>query len=394
MTIQAIKQKVADYLIAICIVFSFSQPSGAQSITESEPINIVYTSDAHYGLTKKNFRGDTSVAAHVVNAAMISQINRLPRLTLPNDGGVLAGAKISAIDYLVETGDIANRMEIPYQAASVSWSQFEKDYIQGLNLKGHDKRPAQLLLAPGNHDISNAIGYYKPMKPLTDPSSMVAIYNLMLHPVKPMTNEEYDYTKDKINYSRNIQGVHFTFITLWPDSAERIWMQKDLDTVAATTPVIIFTHDQPTSEAVHFTNPIAPHLITKENKFENLNTEYYKEGNTAPDKGSTDIEQRGWTVFLKAHPNIKAYFHGNSNWNEFYDYYGPDNDVHLKVFRVDSPMKGKYSGKDEKLLSFHLITIEPSTQQLTVRECLWNTEPLKKDQPVVFGQSITISIRP
>jgi hypothetical protein len=216
----------------------------------------------------------------------------------------------------------------------------------------------------------------------------------MLKPNVPLNNGTYDYKTDKINYSRNIKGIHFMFITLWPDSAERIWMQKDLDTVAASTPVILFTHDQPTCEAKHFTNPLPPHNMTAENKFENLVEEHYKEGIKATkDDGSTAIEQRGWVKFLKTHPNIKAYFHGNSNWNEFYTYKGPDNDVDLKVFRVDSPMKGNVSAKDETKLSFQLISIDPATQTLTARECLWNTEPLNKDQKVVFGDSATISLK-
>ena len=184
------------------------------------------------------------------------------------------------------------------------------------------------------------------------------------------------------------------FITLWPDSAERIWMQKDLDTVASKTPVVIFTHDQPTCEAKHFTNPIAPFNMTVQNKFENLTTEHYKEGASTDAKGgSTDIEQRGWVKFLKAHPNIKAYFHGNSNYNEFYNYKGPDNDVNLHTFRVDSPMKGKYSSKDEKLLSFQLISLDPQSLQMTVRECLWNTEPGNKSQKLIFGTSSTVSLQ-
>jgi hypothetical protein len=134
--------------------------------------------------------------------------------------------------------------------------------------------------------------------------------------------------------------------------------------------------------------------MTKENKFENLTAEYYKEGNAAAnDDGSTDIEQRGWVKFLKAHANIKAYFHGNSNWNEFYVYKGPDNDIALPVFRVDSPMKGKYSAKDETKLSFQLITIDPSTFNMTVRECLWNTNPSNPLVKVAFGDSKTVSLK-
>lgn len=356
-------------------------------------INFVFTSDAHYGLTRA-FRGDTGVVSHLVNAAMISEINGLPGQTLPTDNGVGAGKPVGPIDYLIQTGDITNRQEIPIQSAAASWGQFETDYMHGLNLTGHNGKPAQLLLAPGNHDISNAIGYAKPMYPLTDPTTMVKIYNLMLHPKMPMTNQAYDYSNDKVNYSRNVNGIHFMFITLWPDSAERIWMEKDLATISPATPVIIFTHDQPTCEAKHFTNPLPPHNMTIKNKFENLTTEYYKEGAAATkDDGSTDIEQRGWVKFLKAHPNIKAYFHGNSNWNEFYVYKGPDNDVSLNVFRVDSPMKGRYSAKDETKLSFQLISLDTQSQTLTARECLWNTDPGKKYQKVVFGQTITVSLK-
>ena len=359
-----------------------------------QTVQIVFTSDAHYGITRQQFRGDTGVTGHIVNAALVKQINNLPAMVLPADGGINAGNTVGGIDYVIEGGDIANRMEIPIQSAAISWSQFETDYMKSLDVKGHDGKPATLLMVPGNHDISNAIGFTKPMKPLTDPTSMVNIYNLMLKPAVPLTNATYDYVADKINYSRNIHGIHFEFITLWPDSAERIWMQKDLDTVAANTPVIIFTHDQPTCEPKHFTNPLPPYNMTAKNKFQDLVAEHYKEGDVASkEDDAAKIEQRGFVKFLKAHPNIMAYFHGNSNWNEFYTYTGPDNDIALKTFRVDSPMKGEYSAKDEKLVSFQLISLDPATQQLTVRECLWNTKPLDPDNKVVFGKSATVSLK-
>lgn len=41
----------------------------------SQTINMVYSSDAHYGITREKFRGDTGVTGHVVNAAMIKQIS-------------------------------------------------------------------------------------------------------------------------------------------------------------------------------------------------------------------------------------------------------------------------------------------------------------------------------
>jgi len=383
------KNKISTILFAVAITILFVQNSRAQ-----ETVNIIFTSDAHFGITRPKFRGDSNVASNKVNAAMIRQMNALPAMALPADGGIGASQKIGAIDYLIEGGDIANRMEPPVQNTAVSWAQFEQEYTHQLNLKGHNGAQIKLLIIPGNHDISDAIGYPRTMKPATDPSSMVNIYNLMLKPAKPLTNASYDYRKDKINYSRSIKGIHFMFITLWADSAERIWMQKDLDTVSPKTPVIMVTHDQPECEAKHFTNPLPPYNMTAENHFENLTEEHYKEGTiAAKDDGATAIEQRGFVKFLKAHRNIKAYFHGNSNWNEFYLYHGPDNDVNLNCFRVDSPMKGKYSAKDETQLSFQLISLDPKAQTLTVRECLWNATPSDPGQKVVFGKSSTVSLK-
>lgn len=381
--------------VAVCLLFmsvctgkAFGQDKNSDTVT-----NIVFTSDAHFGIKRAKFRGSVSVPGVVVNTALVNEINTLPGLTLPQDSGVNSGKTIKSIDFLIEGGDIANRMEIPIQSAAASWHQFADVYMHKLHLTAHNGKPATLLMIPGNHDISNAIGYAKPMKPATDPTSMVQIYNLMLKPQLPMTNEKYDYAKDKINYSFNLKGIHMMFITLWPDSAERLWMQKDLDTVALTTPVIIFTHDEPTSESKHFTNPLPPHNMTIENKFQNLLEENYKEGDIAG-KGNhaTDMEQRGFVRFVKAHPNIKAYFHGNTNYNQFYTYKGPDNDIALHVFRVDSPMKGESSAKDETRLSFQLISLNTANQTLTVRECLWNTKPNAPDTPIVFGQSSTISL--
>jgi len=357
-------------------------------------LELIFTSDAHFGISRKQFRGDTSVASKKVNKAMIQAMNSLPGITLPQDQGIGSGETIQGIDYLVETGDIANRMEIPVQSAEKSWKEFLREYYGKIKLKSPESKPIQYFLVPGNHDISNAIGFAKPMNPLTDPSSMVGIYNLMLKPRVPLTNATYHYPENKINYSRNIKGIHFMFITLWPDSAERIWMEKDLDTVSKTTPVMIFTHDQPTVESKHFTNPLPPHTMTRENKFENLLEENYKEGNKASSEGQeTNAEQREFVRFVKLHPNIKAYFHGNNNWCEFYTYTGPDKDINLPTFRVDSPMKGRYSSKDEKLLSFELISLDPLQQKLTVRECLWNTEPMNPKPKIVFGQSRTVSIK-
>ncbi len=370
----------------------FGAPSSAQQKDTTGIFQFIFTSDAHYGITRKAFRGQEDVDAHVVNTAMVKAINGVSALTLPNDGGLNAGKAVGNVDYLIEGGDIANRMEVPVQSAAASWAQFEADYLKGITLNGSDGKPTKFFMVPGNHDISDALGFYKKMNPATDPSSLVNIYNLMLNPAKPLTNDTYDYANDKINYSKNIGGIHFVFITLWPDSAERVWMEKDLQTVSSTTPVFIFTHDQPDCEAKHFTNPNPGHTINAVDKFENLLAEVYKDGAHAKEEGgNTFIEQRGWVQFLKRHPNIKAYFHGNSNFNEFYVYHGPDNDVALNVFRVDSPIKGKYSSKDETKLSFQLVIVDTKKGTMTVRECLWNTDPTHPEKPLQWGSSKTVS---
>lgn len=97
-------------------------------------------------------------------------------------------------------------------------------------------------------------------------------------------------------------------------------------------------------------------------------------------------------AFVKAHTNIKAFFHGNDNENKYYDYKGPDSDIALKTFQVDSPMKGNISGTDETKLSFQFITVDSRAKTMTVRECLWNTVPSNASTPIVWGSSMTISL--
>jgi predicted MPP superfamily phosphohydrolase len=361
---------------------------------ESKITQIVFTSDLHYGITR-NFRGATNVDAGVVNKELVKQINNLPAMTFPADGGINAGKTISTIDYIVIAGDITSRQQPPSQSATASWTQFNTDYLNGITLKKGNNQKAEFLLECGNHDFSNAIGYTKTMSPLTDPAAMVNIYNYMLTPSTPKTSTTYNYNTDKINYSKDITGVHFMFIDMWPDSAARVWIQKDLASISPTTPVVIFTHDQPECEAKHFTNPKGTHNINSTDKFENMVQEVLKDGTTT--SAPTTIEQKNLVTFLKAHTNIKAYFHGNDNRNEFYAYKGPDNDINLSAFRVDSPMKGTISGidaadgiGDETKVSFQVLVIDGNSKKLTVRECLWNTTGASS--PLTWGVSSTISL--
>ena len=359
-------------------------------------IQIVYTSDIHFGITRHTFDGDSNVSSHLVNARMVAKINNLPALSLPRDNGVHAGQKIGPVDFVIISGDIANRQESPVQSDAASWDQFRHDYLEGITLKGHQGLPADFLLVAGNHDVSNAIGFYRKMHPPTDATSMAGIYNMMLHPATPMTSASFRYPAGKIDYARHIGGICFLFINIWPDSANRIWMEKELALVNPHTPVIIIAHDPPDADAAHFTNPNGNHDINEKDRFENLLEEHSKDvQDTIGDDGKPKndrLEQLGFVAFLKAHPNIKAYFHGHNNWNEYYTYKGPDGDISLPVFRVDSPMKGKFSSKDETKLSFQFITIDPANLTLTVRECFWNPDPTRPESTPVWGESRTLRL--
>jgi hypothetical protein len=368
--------------------------SGAQGV-----IQFVFTSDEHYGVTRAFFRGDSNVRSAIVNAAEVRQMNTLPQLVMPADGGVHAGQRVGPIDFVVVGGDVANRAEKGVQPAAVSWEEFRHDYVQALTLRAHDGAAARLFVVPGNHDLSNALGSPTPLTPAHDATALAGMYTMMMG--RAVTAVSFDPRRDVVNLSRSIGGVHFVFLSIWPDSAERVWLGRDLDTVAATTPVVMVAHDPPIGDAKHFTNPNAAHDINEEDGFENLVRETYKDAShvgraaggphvPGDPKPSTDIEQRGLAAFLKAHPNITAYFHGHSNGNEFYVWHGPDGDVALNTFRVDSPMKGLTSALDERRLSFQLVTIDVKTMRMTVRECLWNST---RNGPVIFGTSKTVALR-
>ena len=389
-TFQKWKKNMLKHMLFIGSTLLLAQTTVAQ-------IQMIYTSDSHYGITRANFQGAATVDAHIVNAALVAKMNQMPGVMFPSDNGLYAGQAIGAIDYVINTGDIANRQEgtstSAIQSAATSWVQFANDYINGITLKNKKNQNTTLLLAPGNHDVSNAIGYVKAMYPATDATSLVNIYNLMLKPATPKTTLDYNYTTDKVNYSKNIGGVHFMFVTLWPDSTNRIWMANDLASISATIPVVIFTHDQPDIETKHLRNPNPGHAINS-SKFENMVEETCKDGLTT--SASSAMEQRGFASFVKLHPNIKAYFHGNSNWNQFYTYTGPDNNISLRTFRIDSPMKGEgevgnNSTDDDKKLSYQVISLDSISKNMTVRQCLWNPTATA-GAPVQWGASLTIAL--
>jgi len=320
-------------------------------------INFIFTSDVHFGLFKDQFRGKVNIPAKEVDMAMMQVMNQISDNRSIVDG----------IDALVITGDIANRMEKGVQSATASWKQFEEVFIDNNHLKKANGAKSELLVVPGNHDMSNAIGFHRPMEPKKDPASMLGIYNLMF-PNNQVS--KFDSSLTRIHYSRDIKGVHFIFLSLYPDSAERVWMEKDLKKVAMTTPVFLFAHSIPDVEPRFFQNPNGLNDINEEDKFENLVPEKYKDGKDV--KGETTIEQNSFANFILQHPNIKIYFHGHENWTEYYQYHGPKNNINLTCIRTDSPMKGRVSLKNETKLAFELITINMHTGNLDVKEVLWN----------------------
>jgi hypothetical protein len=366
----------------------------------SQQVTFVFTSDVHFGITRGNFRGQMNVESRVVNAAMLQKINALPAATLPADGGMGAGRGVGPVDFVVITGDIANRQElypIHIQSATESWAQFASVYLSGLTLKDGRGRPTPLLPVPGNHDVSNAIGSPSKLVPATDATSLAEMYNLTMKPATPRTKESYRYATDKIYYAKDFGGAHCIFLTMWPDSVARAWIEADLKNVPASVPVFLFCHDPPAIDARHLTNPNGKHDVNSTDKFENVVSDIYADDVTNAEgktERSTKVEQRALAKFLRSHRNIVGYFHGHSNWTEFYTWKGPDGDLALSVFRSDSPMKGKYSGKDQTKLAFQVVVFDVAAGKLTSRECLWNAAG-KDDTdatPVAWGASTTVSI--
>jgi hypothetical protein len=372
-------RRLAASALAFLAIAAFAAARTAQPAPRT--VQFVFTSDAHYGLSRP-FHGRSHVGAHEVNAALVAAINALPQIAFPRDSGLRAGEKVGSIDFVAEGGDVANREEADgaIQPAAASWQQFVSDYIDGLTVLDDAGPKAPVLVVPGNHEASNAVGWWKPMAPPTDPTAIVGIYNLMMRP-ETRTNSTYRYASDPVLTSRDIAGVHFVFVQVWPDSRARRWMDGDLARVSGETPVVIFTHDQPDVEAKHLGNPNGTHDVNGRDRFENLLVDSLRDGTTID--SPTLVEQRELESFVTRHANLVAYFHGNSNWNEFYEWKGPSQRLRLHTFRVDSPMKGAESASDETRLSFQVVTMNVRSRQMTVRECLWNAAP----DHLVWGES-------
>lgn len=356
-------------------------------------MQFVFTADAHYGITRPSFRGAGNVDARTVNRALVASINQLTAATFPADGGIGAGGPVGAVDFLTVGGDVSNREDVvdgrAIERSELTWREFRDDYRE-LTLTDRGGAPTQIFVVPGNHEASDAVGFYKPMDPPTDPSALIAAYNLMMRPPAALTPATFRYDRDRIHASRDIAGVHVVFLHVWPDSSGRAWMQHDLARVSKTTPVVIFTHDPPEADPRHFINPNGAHDVNATDKFENLLSDRFADGPATT--ADTIVEQSALEEFVAAHPNISAYFHGHNNFNQFYDWTGPHHTVALHAFRVDSPIKGAISKDDETKLSFQIATVDMASRTMTVREVLWNAHP--EHPSLTWGGSTTVALSP
>ena len=288
-------------------------------------IQFVFTSDAHYGLAHAAFRG-------AIECQRARCVNRRA------GGGDQPRRRRSTSSSRAATSPTARkrpgRPDSERRRLVVSVCA---DYFDGLTVNDADGRRAAALVVPGNHEASNAVGFYKPMTPPIDKTSMVEIYNRMMLPAAPKTAASYT-TPATACCIRTRRRPALRFIRSGRTRPSRRWLEHDLARVDRSTPVVLFVHDQPEAHAKHFTNPNAPHDINATDKFENLladtsPTDRRSSRRRSPSSATSSVP--------RTHRNITAYFHGNSNWNEFYEWTGPSQTLGLHMFRVDSPMKGQ-----------------------------------------------------
>lgn len=344
-------------------------------------VQLVHTSDLHYGSIRSSFRGQEKVPAEVVNGALVQAINSLPGVVLPQDGGVRAGQPVQWADAVIVTGDIASSMKGRFALPSTEcWRLFEAQYVRGVTLPTRAGTPAEVLAVPGNHDVSDAIGSFKTPEAARDSGTLLGMYNRANG--TSLAPEQFDARKQSVHLSREYSGVRVLLVQMWPDKAARIWLDGQLEK-ASGGPALLFTHAQPALRAEYFTNP-NPVAGDAAETFENVVPDVPGTANPA----ETPVpEQREIAAFLQAHPSLVAWFHGHRHSNRYSTWRGPDKNLSLPVFQVDSPMKGKKSAKDETKLSFQLVSVDTDSRKLTVREVLWNSDPSAPS--ISWGESRT-----
>ena len=423
--------------------------------TLSEIVNFVYTSDNHYGIVRPLFRGNFNVPSPVVNQAMIARMNTLPANMFPNDGGVGAGQSVGHVDFLMDTGDLANRSElqsaiaatnITYLGASVSypgnasytapvstvtWGQWQHDFLGDANtgnragglltLTDSQGLGIPVFLSPGNHDVNDAIGMTgKIAANNIDATSYVQIYNRMTpySGQAPIATNVFsnpaNYTNVslRVNYSFNIGGVHVQCVNMFPDKNILTWMSADMANVPASTPVFLFCHiplNMAATETKVFGSP------TNTSSSAGADIPLTLSGVDSPtsyvDMNAAKQFVADWLV---AHPNVRALFSGHDNFNGATNWNGQDANGNLitsrdsawagvTLFRVDSPMKGDISGVSstsgsltgigmETNLSFQVYSLDIANRLLTEREYYYDNTADGTGNGVWSGQSTTINL--
>jgi hypothetical protein len=387
---------------------------GLGSALHAADVQFVALSDVHFGYIRVyplTISGTATQDAKTINTALIGTVNALSTLAVPADGGVGAGAPVGAVDFVAVTGDIANRYQTDsaasgpspanlnaVQNATASYADFTSIVLNGVTLKNKTGAAAKFLLSPGNHDVSNAIGNQKipgssatgaPATPnRVDAGSMKALYKVAkgIDYVGTYDLAAFETTNasgaaiNKPNYSMDVGGIHMISVTIWPDDSNRKWIDADLASVPLTTPVMLFMHDYPDVDTKHMKSRAAGNPINV--NFEAVATVVVDASESADGivaATNSNVEQRAFVAWLKTHKNIVAYFHGHSNSNEMWDYKGPDADITLKCFRIDSSMKGDISASaagKENLLSYLLTSIDTTAKKMTVREIRWYPTPV------------------
>ena len=164
----------------------------------------MFTSDAHYGLTRGIFR-------HACRRARRQR----------GDGGgdhplgPLTSWSKAAI------WPIARKRRIGRHSARRSnLSQFSIDYIDGLTVK-NSAGQAPLYIVPGNHEVSMPSGS-TPMRPLIDKTARLGSYNRMMAPSGRGRPRPTTTRQTACSSPRDYGGIHFMLVTIRPDSIVRL----------------------------------------------------------------------------------------------------------------------------------------------------------------------------
>ena len=208
-------------------------------------------------------------------------------------------------------------------------------------------------MVPGNHEASNAVGFYKPMTPPIDKTPMVEIYNRMMRPAAPKDDGDVRLLH-AIGSSSPATSAACTSCSSrsGPIRRRALWMDNDLEpSVSESTPVIIFTHDQPDVEAKHFMNPNGAHDINAA-RSSSRTCSPITSRTARPSTTPSLIEQAPARAFLERASEHHRVLPRQLELERVLRLERPDRTIVLHTFRVDSPMKGAVSATTRQSCRF------------------------------------------